>query len=79
MRVWDASNGTEIFCLRGHTASIAAVAFSPDGQRIASCSRGSGVGRPVPGEVVIWDSSKGEAVLTLPSATNLPATRVSLA
>ena len=70
VRVWDATNGSEIFCLRGHTASIQAVAFSPDGQRLASISRGSaGRGRPVPGEVVIWDLSKGQTVLTLPGRT----------
>ena len=47
VRVWDATNGTEIFCLRGHTASVRAVAFSPDGQRLASISRrAAGGGRP---------------------------------
>jgi WD40 repeat protein len=70
VRVWDATNGLEVFCLRGHTAPIRAVAFSPDGQRLASISRGSaGGGRPVPGEVVIWDLSKGQTVLTLPART----------
>ncbi len=70
VRVWDAPNGTEIFCLRGHTASVRAVAFSSGGQRLASYSRQSGgAGRPVLGEVVIWDLSKGEAVLTLPGRT----------
>src|SRR5262249_495690 len=70
VRVWDASNGFEIFCLRGHTAPIRAGAFSPDGQRLVSISRGStGRGRSVPGETVIWDLSKGNAVLTLPGRT----------
>jgi eukaryotic-like serine/threonine-protein kinase len=72
VRVWDATNGSELFCLRGHTASIQAVAFSPDGQRLASISRGSaGGGRAVPGEVVIWDLSNGQTVLTLPGRTEL--------
>jgi WD40 repeat protein len=70
VRVWETTNGFEIFCLRGHTALIQAVAFSPDGQRLASISRGPAVGgRPVPGETVIWDLSKGQAVLTLPRRT----------
>jgi WD40 repeat protein/tRNA A-37 threonylcarbamoyl transferase component Bud32 len=70
VRVWDATNGLEILCLRGHTALVQAVAFSPDGQRLASISRGpAGPGRAVPGEVVIWDLGKGQAVLTLPGRT----------
>src|SRR5262249_53444625 len=70
VRVWDATNGIEVFCLRGHTASIHAVAFSPDGRRLASISRGSAQGgRAVPGEVVIWDLRRGQTVLTLPGRT----------
>jgi WD40 repeat protein/serine/threonine protein kinase len=71
VRVWDATNGMEIFCLRGHTTPIRGVAFSPDGQRLASISRAEGEGRPVPGEIVIWDLSKGQKVLTLPGRTEL--------
>jgi WD40 repeat protein len=72
VRVWDATNGLEILCLRGHTAPIRAVAFSPDGQRLASISRGSVTGgQPAPGEVVIWDLSKGQMVLTLPGRTEI--------
>jgi WD40 repeat protein/serine/threonine protein kinase len=72
VRIWDATNGSELFCLRGHTALIHAVAFSPDGQRLASISRGRArEGRPVPGEVIIWDSSKGRQVLTLSRRTEL--------
>ena len=48
----------------------AAVAFSPDGKRLASISRGlARGGRSVPGEVLIWDLSSGQPVLTLPGRT----------
>ena len=70
VRVWDAKNGNEIFCLRGHTAPIHTVVFSPDGERLASISRRPAGGRrPVPGEVLIWDLSNGQGVLTLPGRT----------
>ncbi len=70
VRVWDASNGAEICCFRGHTAPIFAVAFSPDGQRLASISRGPARGgRRAPGEVVIWDLSNGQTLLTLRGQT----------
>ncbi len=37
-RVFDAANGREVARLRGHTAAIRALAFTPDGARIASSS-----------------------------------------
>ena len=39
MRLWDADTGQQIGApLTGHTGTVFSVAFSPDGQRIASGS-----------------------------------------
>jgi WD40 repeat protein/tRNA A-37 threonylcarbamoyl transferase component Bud32 len=66
VRIWDATSGAEIFCLRGPAAPLNGLAFSPDGRRLATTSGGpTRGGRPVPGEVTIWDASRGEKVLAL--------------
>ena len=36
LKVWDAATGEETLTLKGHTASVDSVAFSPDGRRIVS-------------------------------------------
>src|SRR5947209_3413574 len=38
VRVWDAASGKELRHYEGHTASVAGVAYFPDGKRIASAS-----------------------------------------
>jgi WD40 repeat protein len=48
----------DLLTLRGHTASVVSVAFSPDGRRLASVSGEwftSG-----PGEVKLWDANTGQ-------------------
>ena len=46
-KVWEAASGRELLTLKGHTAWVRSVAFSPDGQRIVTGqwgSDGQGVG-----------------------------------
>ena len=44
VRVWDAATGKELRHYEGHTATVAGVAFFPDGKRIVSAS-GDGTAR----------------------------------
>ena len=48
VKVWDAATGQETRTLKGHSARVTSVAFSPTAQRLASASDdqdGEGVGR----------------------------------
>jgi WD40 repeat protein len=38
VKVWDSASGRETLTLKGHNGFVASVAFSPDGQRLASAS-----------------------------------------
>jgi WD40 repeat protein len=38
IKLWAIATGEELTCLRGHTHSVIALAFAPDGQKIASAS-----------------------------------------
>jgi WD40 repeat protein len=61
--VWDAATGERLQTLRAHAATVYGLAYSPDGQRLASASfdpiRASG-------EVRLWDAVVGRELLTLP-------------
>jgi hypothetical protein len=60
--VWDAQTGQELLSLKWHTGWVTSVAFSPDGQRLASGSQDK--------TAKIWDSTTGKELLTLRGPAN---------
>jgi WD40 repeat protein len=59
VKVWDAETGRELLTLQGHTSDVWSVAFSPDGQRLASG------GSFDPTGVRVWDAQTGQQLLVL--------------
>jgi WD40 repeat protein len=62
VRVWDATKGVELACLRGHTDAVLSVGFAPDGRRIVSGSFDK--------TVRIWDAQSGAELACLRGHTN---------
>ena len=61
VKVWDAATGQEIPHAQGACSGVSSVAFSPDGQRLASASRDR--------TVKVWDAATGQEILTLSGHT----------
>ena len=57
VKVWDATTGDLLHDLSGHASEVLTVAFSPDGQRLASGSYDT--------TVKVWDTATGKAIHTL--------------
>ena len=57
IKLWDVSNGKEIFTLVGHSRSVNSLAFSPDGLTAASAS--------TDGTVRLWDVLTGKEIRLL--------------
>src|SRR5262245_28783896 len=63
---WDKqAGGKEMDTLKGHSAEVYAVCFSPDGTLLASGGRGT------EGIVRVWNPSTGEAALVEPNVGNI--------
>jgi WD40 repeat protein len=60
-RVWDPATGQGVLTLKGHTFQVAAVAFSPDGKRLATAA--------FDGTAKVWDAATGQETLTLKGHT----------
>src|SRR5947209_16532375 len=70
VRVWHTATGRLLFSRLGHLGSyVKAIAFSPNGEWFATASGGLALsstgtfsGKPMPGELRIWDATTGKMV-----------------
>jgi WD40 repeat protein len=55
--LWDVASRKPLARLKGHRAGVESVAFSPDGKRLASTSKGH--------TVILWDVASRQPLLSL--------------
>jgi WD40 repeat protein len=61
VQIWDATTGKVSLSYSGHTQRINAIAWSPDGKRLASVSE----------NVQVWDAANGKRIYTIESSGDL--------
>ncbi len=65
VEVWDIRDHKRLATYEGHTSTVTAIDFSPDGRRVAS--GGAAPGYPQRGEARIWDAATGREICKLPA------------
>lgn len=68
VRVYELATGHILWSISAHSKPVRDVAFSLDGKLLATCSGGlDKSGKPLPGEVRLWDAATGREVVQLAS------------
>jgi WD40 repeat protein/tRNA A-37 threonylcarbamoyl transferase component Bud32 len=71
VRIWRATDGDELFILKGHVGCVRSIAFSPNGEQIAS---GSGLSlepyRKGDNSVKVWNAASGQEIHTMNGHTD---------
>jgi WD40 repeat protein len=64
-KIWDAESGKELLTLRGHSAGVVGVAFSPDGKRLATATED--------GTVIVYVFDPRELLNLAPAVSPAPS------